>query len=35
LGNRAGDDYTIGAGLRPGERIVADGAIFLQFMQEQ
>jgi cobalt-zinc-cadmium efflux system membrane fusion protein len=35
LGNRAGDDYAIGAGLRPGERIVADGAIFLQFMQEQ
>ena len=35
LGNRAGEDYAIGAGLRPGERIVADGAIFLQFMQEQ
>jgi cobalt-zinc-cadmium efflux system membrane fusion protein len=35
LGNRAGDDYAIGEGLKPGERIVADGAIFLQFMQEQ
>ncbi|MGH6877381.1 MAG: efflux RND transporter periplasmic adaptor subunit [Rhizomicrobium sp.] len=35
LGERAGDDYVIGAGLKSGERIVADGAIFLQFMQEQ
>jgi cobalt-zinc-cadmium efflux system membrane fusion protein len=35
LSDRAGDDYAISAGLRPGERIVADGAIFVQFMQEQ
>ncbi|HEX3665279.1 MAG TPA: efflux RND transporter periplasmic adaptor subunit [Rhizomicrobium sp.] len=35
LGERAGDDYAISAGLNSGERIVADGAIFLQFMQEQ
>jgi cobalt-zinc-cadmium efflux system membrane fusion protein len=35
LGEREGDDYAIVAGLRPGERIVADGAIFLQFMQDQ
>ena len=34
-GSRTGDEYTIGEGLRSGERIVADGAIFLQFMQEQ
>jgi len=35
LGERAGDDYAISSGLRAGERIVADGAIFVQFMQEQ
>jgi cobalt-zinc-cadmium efflux system membrane fusion protein len=35
LGARTGDDYAVSTGLRPGERIVADGAIFLQFMQEQ
>jgi cobalt-zinc-cadmium efflux system membrane fusion protein len=35
LGNRAGDNYAITEGLRPGQQIVADGAIFLQFMQEQ
>jgi len=35
LGDRAGDDYAISAGLKSGERIVADGAFFLQFMQEQ
>ncbi|HEY6579167.1 MAG TPA: efflux RND transporter periplasmic adaptor subunit [Rhizomicrobium sp.] len=35
LGNRTGDDYAIGEGLKSGERIVADGGIFLQFMQQQ
>jgi cobalt-zinc-cadmium efflux system membrane fusion protein len=35
LGNRSGDRYDIPNGLRPGERIVADGAIFVQFMQNQ
>ncbi len=35
LGDRAGDDYAIVSGLESGEQIVADGAIFLQFMQEQ
>ena len=34
-GNRSGDRYDIPSGLRPGERIVADGAIFVQFMQNQ
>jgi cobalt-zinc-cadmium efflux system membrane fusion protein len=35
LGNRSGDRYDIANGLRPGDRIVADGAIFVQFMQNQ
>jgi cobalt-zinc-cadmium efflux system membrane fusion protein len=35
LGNRSGDRYDIPNGLRPGDRIVADGAIFVQFMQNQ
>ncbi|HEX4104726.1 MAG TPA: efflux RND transporter periplasmic adaptor subunit [Rhizomicrobium sp.] len=35
LGNRSADRYDIPNGLRPGERIVADGAIFVQFMQNQ
>jgi cobalt-zinc-cadmium efflux system membrane fusion protein len=34
LGSRIGDNYEVG-GLRPGARIVADGALFLQFMQNQ
>jgi len=35
LSDRSGDQYEISAGLRAGERIVVDGAIFVQFMQEQ
>jgi len=35
LGYRTGDQYDITAGLRPGNRIVVDGGIFLQFMQSQ
>jgi cobalt-zinc-cadmium efflux system membrane fusion protein len=35
LGYRSGDRYAITGGLRAGERIVADGAIFVQFMQNQ
>lgn len=35
LGYRSEDRYDITGGLRPGERIVADGAIFVQFMQNQ
>jgi cobalt-zinc-cadmium efflux system membrane fusion protein len=35
LGSRIGDDYDIPEGLKGGDRIVADGAIFLQFMQSQ
>ena len=35
LGYRSGDQYDIVDGLKAGESIVADGAIFLQFMQNQ
>ncbi len=35
LGYRTGDQYDIAAGLNPGNRIVVDGGIFLQFMQSQ
>jgi cobalt-zinc-cadmium efflux system membrane fusion protein len=35
LGYRSGDEYDIVDGLKAGESIVADGAIFLQFMQNQ
>ena len=35
LGYRTGDQYDIPDGLHAGDRIVVDGAIFLQFMQNQ
>ncbi len=35
LGYRAGDRYEIPAGLQAGDRVVADGGVFLQFMQNQ
>ena len=35
LGYRAGDQYEISAGLRPGDQVVVDGAIFVQFIQNQ
>jgi membrane fusion protein, heavy metal efflux system len=35
LGGRVGDSYAIPAGLHAGDRIVVDGAIFVQFMQDQ
>jgi cobalt-zinc-cadmium efflux system membrane fusion protein len=34
-GNRIGDKVDITAGLRPGEQVVVDGGIFVQFMQTQ
>jgi membrane fusion protein, heavy metal efflux system len=34
-GPRTGDDYLVSEGLEPGDRIVVDGAIFVQFMQSQ
>jgi cobalt-zinc-cadmium efflux system membrane fusion protein len=35
LGYRSGNYYEIPEGIRPGQRIVSDGALFLQFMQQQ
>jgi len=35
LGYRSGDRYEIPEGLRPGQQVVADGGIFVQFMQNQ
>jgi cobalt-zinc-cadmium efflux system membrane fusion protein len=35
LGYRSGDRYNIVGGLRPGQRVVTDGGLFLQFMQQQ
>lgn len=35
LGYRVGDQYEIPTGLKGGEQVVADGAIFLQFLQNQ
>lgn len=35
LGYRAGDLYDITAGLRAGEKVIVDGALFIQFMQNQ
>jgi membrane fusion protein, heavy metal efflux system len=35
LGYRTGDRYDITDGLRPGQQVVADGGLFIQFMQSQ
>jgi membrane fusion protein, heavy metal efflux system len=35
LGYRAGDQYHIAEGLKAGDKIVVDGGIFVQFMQNQ
>jgi cobalt-zinc-cadmium efflux system membrane fusion protein len=35
LGYRTGDQYDIAEGLLVGDRVVVDGAIFVQFMQNQ
>jgi cobalt-zinc-cadmium efflux system membrane fusion protein len=35
LGYRTGDQYDIPEGLRAGAQVVADGALFVQFMQTQ
>jgi membrane fusion protein, heavy metal efflux system len=35
LGYRSGDQYDIVEGLKPGDPIVVDGGIFVQFMQNQ
>ncbi len=35
LGSRVGDQYEITAGLKAGDQVVGDGALFLQFQQNQ
>jgi cobalt-zinc-cadmium efflux system membrane fusion protein len=35
LGYRAGEQYNIADGLKSGDQVVADGALFIQFMQTQ
>jgi cobalt-zinc-cadmium efflux system membrane fusion protein len=35
LGSRIGDNYVIPSGLRDHDQIVMDGALFVQFMQNQ
>jgi cobalt-zinc-cadmium efflux system membrane fusion protein len=35
LGNRVGDNTLVSEGLNPGDRIVTDGGLFMQFMQTQ
>mgnify|MGYP001556927767 CR=1 FL=1 len=35
LGDQVGDQYVVPEGLKAGDRIVADGGIFMQFMQSQ
>ncbi len=35
LGPRNGDQYEVSDGLKPGDRIVVDGGLFVQFMQNQ
>ena len=35
LGYRAGDQYDVAAGLQAGDKIVVEGGIFVQFMQNQ
>jgi cobalt-zinc-cadmium efflux system membrane fusion protein len=35
LGYRAGDRYQVSAGLKAGEQVVAQGGLFVQFMQSQ
>jgi cobalt-zinc-cadmium efflux system membrane fusion protein len=35
LGSRVGDQYEVTAGLAAGDQVVAEGALFLQFLQNQ
>jgi cobalt-zinc-cadmium efflux system membrane fusion protein len=35
LGTRVGDNYEVTAGLKPGEQVVAEGALFLEFAETQ
>jgi cobalt-zinc-cadmium efflux system membrane fusion protein len=33
IGSRVGDRYEVTAGLEPGDRIISEGALFVQFAQ--
>ena len=35
IGSRVGDRYEVTAGLKAGERIISEGALFVQFAQTQ
>lgn len=35
IGSRVGDRYEVTAGLKPGDRIISEGALFVQFAQTQ
>lgn len=35
LGYRSGDQYAVANGIKAGQQVVTDGALFLQFMQQQ
>lgn len=35
LGSRVGDRYEVASGLAPGDKVVAEGALFLQFAESQ
>jgi cobalt-zinc-cadmium efflux system membrane fusion protein len=35
IGSRVGDRYEVTGGLKPGERIISEGALFVQFAQTQ
>jgi cobalt-zinc-cadmium efflux system membrane fusion protein len=35
IGNRVGDEYEVKAGVKAGERIISEGALFVQFAQSQ
>jgi membrane fusion protein, heavy metal efflux system len=35
LGSRVGNNYEVTAGLNPGDQVVAEGALFLEFAESQ
>jgi cobalt-zinc-cadmium efflux system membrane fusion protein len=35
LGSRVGDQYEVTAGLHAGDKVVSEGALFLQFAESQ
>jgi cobalt-zinc-cadmium efflux system membrane fusion protein len=35
LGSRVGDQYEVVSGIKPGDKVVSEGALFLQFAESQ